>query len=63
MATEVSTKRKLEEIPVHARGSGSGPVVLDEDDWTDRIEAIIERDFFPDIPKMQNKLEWLQASI
>ncbi|EIE23988.1 hypothetical protein COCSUDRAFT_53177 [Coccomyxa subellipsoidea C-169] len=61
MATEVSTKRKLEEIPVHARGSGSGPVVLDEDDWTDRIEAIIERDFFPDIPKMQNKLEWLQA--
>lgn len=37
------------------------PLVLDEDEWTERIEAIIERDYFPDIPKMQNKLEWLQV--
>ncbi|KAK9806094.1 hypothetical protein WJX72_001140 [[Myrmecia] bisecta] len=36
-------------------------VVLDEDDWTEKIERIIERDFFPDLPKLQNKLEWLQA--
>ena len=35
--------------------------LLDEDDWTDRIEAIIQRDFFPDLPKLQNKLEWLQV--
>jgi hypothetical protein len=60
MATEVTTKRKAEEISANARGSG--PIILDEDDWTDRIEAIIERDYFPDIPKLQNKLEWLQAS-
>ncbi|KAK9906415.1 hypothetical protein WJX75_001485 [Coccomyxa subellipsoidea] len=59
MATEVTTKRKAEEISANARGSG--PIILDEDDWTDRIEAIIERDYFPDIPKLQNKLEWLQA--
>lgn len=26
-----------------------------------RIEAIIQRDFFPDLPKLQNKLEWLQV--
>ncbi|KAL3151583.1 hypothetical protein ABBQ38_012579 [Trebouxia sp. C0009 RCD-2024] len=35
--------------------------LLDEDEWTDRIEAIIQRDYFPDLPKLQNKLEWLQA--
>lgn len=36
-------------------------VVLDEDEWTDAIEAIIERDFFPEIPKAQSKLEWIEA--
>ncbi|CAL8462491.1 g2024 [Coccomyxa elongata] len=61
MATEVASKRKAEACPGSGRGRSSGPVVLDEDDWTDRIEAIIERDYFPDIPKLQNKLEWLQA--
>lgn len=35
---------------------------LDEDEWTSRIEAIIQRDYFPDLPKLQNKLEWLQVS-
>lgn len=35
--------------------------VLDEDEWTEKIEAIIQRDFFPDVPKLQNKLEWLQV--
>ena len=39
------------------------PVVLDEDDWTEALELIVERDYFPDIPKMQNKLEWLQARL
>ena len=62
MATDVASKRKAETLPGDARGGSSGPIVLDEDDWTDRIEAIIERDYFPDIPKLQNKLEWLQAS-
>jgi protein DGCR14 len=37
--------------------------VLDEDEWTEKIEAIIQRDFFPDVPKLQNKLEWLQVII
>ncbi|GAB4818402.1 hypothetical protein N2152v2_005448 [Parachlorella kessleri] len=36
-------------------------VVLEEDDWTSRIEAIIERDFFPELAKLQSKVEWLQA--
>jgi protein DGCR14 len=36
-------------------------VVLEEDAYSEAIEAIIERDFFPDVPKMQNQLEWLEA--
>lgn len=36
--------------------------VLDEDEFSTKIEAIIERDFFPSIPKLQNQLEWLHAS-
>ncbi|KAG1677253.1 hypothetical protein FOA52_013452 [Chlamydomonas sp. UWO 241] len=35
--------------------------VLDEETYTSHIEAIIERDYFPDVPKMRSQLEWLQA--
>ena len=35
--------------------------VLDEDEWTEQLEAIIERDYFPDKAKLENKLEWLQV--
>ncbi len=37
------------------------PLVLDEDEWTEQLEAIIERDYFPDKAKLENKLEWLQV--
>ena len=57
MGTEV-----LNEPPRPSQsGSMRAPVILDEDDWTEALELIIERDYFPDIPKMQNKLEWLQV--
>ena len=36
-------------------------VILEEDVYVAAIEAIVERDFFPDIPKLQNRLEWLEA--
>ncbi|MCO5577109.1 hypothetical protein L7F22_030932 [Adiantum nelumboides] len=35
--------------------------VLDEDSYVAAIERIVERDFFPDIPKLQDRLEWLEA--
>ena len=35
--------------------------VLDEDEWTEMLEQIVSRDFFPDVPKLENKLEWLQV--
>ncbi|MEW5305654.1 MAG: hypothetical protein WDW36_008180 [Sanguina aurantia] len=36
-------------------------VALEEDDYQSRMSAIIERDYYPDVPKLQNQLEWLQA--
>ena len=35
----------------------------EEDDWTSKIEAIIERDFFPELAKLQSKVEWLQVGL
>ena len=44
-----------------AAPSYRAPAVLDEDEWTEQLEAIIERDYFPDKAKLENKLEWLQV--
>ncbi|KAJ9169956.1 hypothetical protein P3X46_018096 [Hevea brasiliensis] len=37
------------------------PTVLDEDTYVAAIEKIIERDFFPDILKLRDRLDWLEA--
>ncbi|OAY33020.1 splicing factor ESS-2 homolog [Manihot esculenta] len=37
------------------------PTVLDEDTYVAAIEKIIERDFFPDISKLRDRLDWLEA--
>ena len=47
--------------PPPSRAVASRKRVLDEDAYTEMVEAIIERDFFPELPKLQNKLEWLEA--
>lgn len=62
MGTYVRSQVNVDDVAKSTGTSGRAPVVLDEDEWTERIEAIIERDYFPDVPKLQNKLEWLQAS-
>lgn len=38
-------------------------VVLDEDTWTDSLEAIIERDYFPELNKLEGKVEWLEVCV
>lgn len=35
--------------------------MLDEDSYVAALEKIIERDFFPDIPKLHDRLDWLRA--
>ncbi|CAI9754495.1 unnamed protein product [Fraxinus pennsylvanica] len=51
---------KLSEF-VHFSKRHRDSTVLDEDTYVAVIEKIIERDFFPDIPKLQDRLDWLQA--
>lgn len=48
MSAEVSTRQSAEKI-------------LDEDEWTECLEAIVQRDYFPNVPKLQNKLEWIEV--
>lgn len=36
--------------------------VLEEDEWLSKMDAIIERDFFPELAKLQDKVELLEAS-
>uniref|UniRef100_A0A2P2ILZ6 Protein DGCR14 n=1 Tax=Rhizophora mucronata TaxID=61149 RepID=A0A2P2ILZ6_RHIMU len=43
------------------RGTRKRPAVLDEDTYVGAIEKIIERDFFPDISKLRDRLDWLEA--
>lgn len=38
------------------------PRVLDEDEYTMHLEEIIERDFFPELPRLKNRLDWLEAT-
>lgn len=37
------------------------PKVLDEDDYLEKLESIIQRDFFPDIEKLKAQTEYLDA--
>ncbi|KAK3248771.1 hypothetical protein CYMTET_41772 [Cymbomonas tetramitiformis] len=48
-------------MPPPAARPSRKQVVLEEDDWTQKLEAIIERDYFPDLHRLENRLEWLEA--
>jgi protein DGCR14 len=51
-------------LPItQAPAAGSGEqAVLEDDDFEAKMAAIVERDYFPDIKQLQNKLEWTLAS-
>eukprot|EP00879_Flechtneria_rotunda_P003851 GHRR01004091.1.p1 GENE.GHRR01004091.1~~GHRR01004091.1.p1 ORF type:complete len:577 (+),score=239.95 GHRR01004091.1:317-2047(+) len=60
MASDVQVADRLV-MPPPAPRPGKRKVVLEEDVYAGAIEAVVERDFFPHIPKLQNQLEWLHA--
>jgi protein DGCR14 len=49
-------------LPPPPRAPRTAAAVLEEDEWTLYLEEIIERDFFPDLAALKNRLDWLQAS-
>lgn len=56
-----STSDRALELSAFPKKRKSSQIPLDEDNYVAAIEKIIERDFFPDIPKLRNRLEWLEA--
>ncbi|KAL3691780.1 hypothetical protein R1sor_005431 [Riccia sorocarpa] len=56
-----STSGKIASRPPLPRKRKMEAISLDEDTYVAAVEKIIERDYFPDIPKLQNRLEWLEA--
>jgi protein DGCR14 len=48
-------------ITVTPRNPRKRAAVLDEESYVAAIEKIVERDFFPDIPKLRDRLDWLEA--
>ena len=61
LALASTSERSLDGSSFGKKRKKSSQVPLDEDTYVAAIEKIIERDFFPDIPKLQNRLEWLEA--
>jgi len=45
----------------HQKKNHRHPTVLDEDTYAEALEKIIERDYFPDISKLRDRLDWLEA--
>lgn len=54
-------KQQLAKSDKQGSSSKKRPQVLEEDEYTSRIEAIIERDFFPDVTKLKFELEYQDA--
>lgn len=36
-------------------------IVLEEEEWIARMDAIIRRDYFPELASLESKVEWLEV--
>lgn len=48
-------------VPQNQNPRKRSSTVLDEDTYVAAIEKIVERDYFPDLPKLRDRLDWLEA--
>lgn len=47
--------------PISKKRAKPKETVLDEDTYIDALQTIIRRDFYPDLPKLEAQLEWMEA--
>ena len=61
MALTTKTSGDLALMPPPPPRAKRPVAVLEEDEWTAKLEALIERDFFPELGKLESKVQWLQV--
>ncbi|CAN6571467.1 unnamed protein product [Malus baccata var. baccata] len=59
--SDASVQNPTNSTQITPKNPKGHPKVLDEDTYVAAIEKIIERDFFPDISKLRDRLDWLEA--
>ena len=62
-AREFQTTIVKKRLQLHARElrRAARREVLDEDEFVDKLDSIIQRDFYPELPRLRSQLELLEA--
>ena len=62
-AREFQTAIVKRRLQLHAKElrSAARREVLDEDEFVDKLDSIIQRDFYPELPRLRSQLELLEA--